>query len=384
MGTIDEEWTNFLIHERMIKEGMFIEKEPIPVKKEPTSLQGVDIPLCDDLYISTNTKILYLNQMIDTYKIFWKIPIIEYWQPRSGVVHKNMKIVSLNEEQLEDCKKHLENIPFYQENIIKQINVTNSKKTKFKDERKIMIGVSKKEIINTRKRQKKAFMNCFSIIIRFPYDRLFREIHVKIFNTGNLEIPGIQSVELLTIVKKMVIDLLQPYTTEPLEYVEREGKSKSVLINSNFRCGFYIERENLYTILREKYGIDASYDPCSYPGVKCKFYFNNENGFDELLQNGTIHIADRNMTMTELGKNTKYTEVTFTVFRTGSCLISGNCTEEMLVYIYNFVKNILKNEYHNICANTITPALKEKHLKLRKKTITMTPEYYASIYPASM
>ena len=229
-------------------------------------------------------------------------------------------------------------------------------------------------------KQKKAFMNCFAIIIRFIYDGLFREIHVKIFNTGNLEIPGVLNMELLTIVKTMILNILQPHLTENLYYVDREGKSKSVLINSNFRCGFYIEREKIYSILRTKYGIDASYDPCSYPGVKCKFYFNNKNGYNFEIQTGKISIEDRNMTMTELGKNTKYTEITFTIFRTGSCLISGNCTEEILFYIYDFVKRILKNEYYNICSNYLTPTLKEKKLKLRKKVIEMTPEYYQSIF----
>jgi len=262
MSNIDEEWNNYLIQQRLEKGGnvflnSYINKkqDTHEIKKEPIKeiqQQPSNIPFCDELYISTNTKILYLNQKIDTYNIFWKIPIIEYWQPIPGVVNKHMKIVSTTAEQYEEYKKQLETIPKYRENIIKQINIVNSKRPKFKDERKIMIGVSKKEIINTRKKQKKAFMNCFAIIIRFIYDGLFREIHVKIFNTGNLEIPGVLNMELLTIVKTMILNILQPHLTENLYYVDREGKSKSVLINSNFRCGFYIEREKIYSILRTK------------------------------------------------------------------------------------------------------------------------------------
>ena len=45
-------------------------------------------PVFEDLYISTKTKVLYLNQEIDIHRIFWLIPVIEYWQPLEGVVKK--------------------------------------------------------------------------------------------------------------------------------------------------------------------------------------------------------------------------------------------------------------------------------------------------------
>jgi hypothetical protein len=55
------------------------------------------------------------------------------------------------------------------------------------------------------------------------------------------------------------------------------------LINSNFNCGFFINREALYDILKFKYNLQSIYDPCSYPGIQCKFYYNPDVGF----QNGS-------------------------------------------------------------------------------------------------
>ena len=154
----------------------------------------------------------------------------------------------------------------------------------------------------------------------------------------------------------------------------------NVLINSNFNCGFFINRDKLHSILRsEKYGIEAAYDPCSYPGVKCKFYFNNDLGFDFEKQNGKIVLEDRNMKMNELIDNKKYTEVSFMIFRTGSCLIVGNCSEKILKYIYEFIKIILENEYHAIAVVNEEPVVKNKTLKLRKKMITVTSDYYEGI-----
>jgi len=359
---IDDEWENF-IHNR----------EEIINKLEPDAVANkIDAPECDDLYISTKTKVLFLNQKIDIHNVFWKIPVLPYWEAKTGVVKKQMKIVSKTPEEFEQYKAKLETIPYYTENIIKQIDNPTARRMKFKDERKITIGVSKKDIMNCRGKVKNAFYNCFAIIVRFLYDNTFREIHVKIFNTGKLEIPGILNADFLDIIKKLIIEYIQPHLDTKLDYIENL-ENDSVLINSNFNCGFYIQRERLHAILRsEKYRIDSSYDPCSYPGVKCKFYFNNEIGFDIENQNGLIIEEDRGMKMSELNENKKYTEVSFMIFRTGSCLIVGNCSEKILMFIFDFIKNILKQEYSNICVENDNHSMKTKKTKLRKKTILIS------------
>ena len=337
------------------------------------------MPKCDDLYISTKTKVLFLNQEILINDIFWKIPNLEYWKPEIGVVKKQMKIVSKTPEDFQEYQDRLKDVPYYIENILKQINNPTARRIKFKDERKITIGLSKKDIMNCRGKVKNAFYNCFAIILRFMYDDSFKEIHVKVFNTGKLEIPGILNNQLLDIVKKMVLDLIQPHVTIPVEFVANELHD-SVLINSNFNCGFYINRDKLHLILRnKKYGIESAYDPCSYPGVKCKFYFNNDIGFDLANQNGKILLEDRGMKMNQLMDSKKYTEVSFMIFRTGSCLIVGNCSEPILMFVFDFIKNIFASEYENIHIENDGSSTKVKKPKIRKRSVFMTPEYYTSI-----
>jgi len=364
-NSVDDEWMAFLNNGSTF--------EPDSEKSEISELNK-EMPKCDELYISTKTKVLFLNQAIDIHHAFWNIPIIEYWKPISGVVKKQMKIVSKTPEEYEEYAKHLESIPYYSEHIIKQINNPTARRIKFKDERKLTVGLSKKDIMNCRGKVKNAFYNCFAIILRFRYDGLFREIHVKIFNTGKMEIPGILNAGLLVEVKKMILDLMRTYadSENEIDFVENE-KEDSVLINSNFNCGFYIHRDRLFSILRsDKYRLEAAFDPCSYPGVKCKFYFNNEIGFDPLLQNGVVCNNDQKMKLSELNDNKKYTEVSFMIFRTGSCLIVGNCSEPILYFIFDFIKRILTAEYENICSSSDEPVIKVKKNKLRKKTIMVT------------
>jgi hypothetical protein len=373
MTDIDDEWNSYLT-----KQSLPNHVNPVDniVEKVTSEIDSKSIPVCDDLYISTKTKVLFLNQEIDIDRIFWEIPIVEYWQPNEGVIKKQMKIVSKNEEEFNLYRTKLENVYYYNENIIKQINNPAARRIKFKDERKITIGISKKDIMNCRGKVKNAFYNCFAIIIRFRYENSFREIHVKVFNTGKLEIPGILNTKLLDIVKEMVLTIINPFISTELYFLENSSED-NVLINSNFNCGFFINREKLYTILRsEKYGIETAYDPCSYPGVKCKFYFNHEFGFDPSIQNGKIIVNDRSMKMSELDDNKKYTEVSFMIFRTGSCLIVGNCSEKILMFIFEFIKNILQTEYHKIHTANEEVVVKNKKTKIRKRKINISQSYY--------
>ena len=331
-----------------------------------------------DLYISTKTKVLFLNQPIDIANIFWSIPIIEYGKPECGVIKKQMKIISKDPQEYEALKLRLQKEKYYTENIIKQIDNPTARRLKFKDERKITIGLSRKDIINSRGKVKNAFYNCFAMILRFRYEDKYKEIHIKVFNTGKLEIPGIINTGLFDTVKAMILSILQPLLSEPIVFVEHEGEDGNVLINSNFNCGFFINRDKLHSILRsDKYGIEAAYDPCSYPGVKCKYYFNND--IDKSRQNGTILLEDRNMKMSELIDNKKYTEVSFMIFRTGSGLIVGNCSDRILAHIFEFIRNTLETEYHNIQVANEVVTVKDKALKIRKRNITITPEYYATL-----
>jgi hypothetical protein len=384
---VDDEWMRFIAEQGSSNIFGSAISTPAPNKSSVTS-QKIDAPVekqltkpapkCDELYISTKTKVLFLNQPIDIQSVFWNIPIIEYWRPIMGVVKKQMKFVAKTEEEYMEYRKKLEGVSYYTENIIKQINNPQARRLKFKDERKLTVGISKKDIMNCRGKIKNAFYNCFAMILRFEYVGEFKEIHVKVFNTGKLEIPGVLNAELFTIVRDMILDTLQPFIPSELLFLENSHED-NVLINSNFNCGFYINREKLYSILRsDKYGIETAYDPCSYPGVKCKFYFNNDIGFDVALQNGRILAHERNMKMSELDDNKKYTEVSFMIFRTGSCLIVGNCSERILLFIFDFIKHILKEEYEKISVVSEEPVVKSKKSKLRKKNVTISNNYYES------
>jgi hypothetical protein len=195
------------------------------------------------------------------------------------------------------------------------------------------------------------------------FDNVFKEFHVKVFNTGKLEIPGIQNEMSFNMILKEILQVLQPHMDFKLDY--KPNSNETVLINSNFNCGFYINREMLNDILKYKYNIQSIYDPCSYPGIQCKYYYNP----DVDVQSG-CQISEENK---HLYKNIN--EVSFMIFRTGSVLIVGKCDENVLMIIYEFLKIIFTNEFKNICQKSsfddkIIPN-KDKTKKIRRKNITI-------------
>jgi len=320
-----------------------------------------DIPKATEIYISTKTKIAYLSSFIDLKTIFWLINVIPYAEPSNGVIKKQIKLNSVTVEELDYIKSKLVNEPYYEEYVMTSIDNPNGR-IKFKDIRKISIGVSKKDIMSYRCKRKSAFYNCFVLILRLKVDDNFKEFHVKVFNTGKIEIPGIQKEEIFQRVLQMIVVILQPYIEEKIYY--KPNSDETVLINSNFNCGFFINREILYDILKLKYNIQSIYDPCSYPGIQCKFYYNPDIG----IQTGSqISEDNKNIYINVM-------EVSFMIFRTGSVLIVGKCDENVLFIIYDFLKTVLNNEYNKICQKNIrlnNDIIKDKKKKIRKKNITI-------------
>jgi hypothetical protein len=378
---IDSEWANFLSKsnnyddEETNNSGVDVDTDAdeFDIELKPTNSKkfGSIAPEPTPIYISTKSKIAYLLNPIDL-TMFWDIPVIPYSTPSNGVIKKQIKFNSKSAEELNIIQQKLQKELYYDEQVMTHIDNPNGR-IKFKDIRKITVGISKKDIMSYRGKKKQAFYNCFVMIIRIKIDEMFREFHIKVFNTGKLEIPGVQSDKMFEMVLENIISILQPHVSSQLVYKQT---SDTVLINSNFNCGFYINREALYDILKFKYNIQAIYDPCSYPGIQCKFYYNNDLKHDN--QNGMQLSADNVKNMKDKKEKAKanalaninVVEVSFMIFRTGSVLIVGMCEENVLNDIYAFLTQLLKVEFEHICQSLIgSSLLKDKKKKIRRKVV---------------
>lgn len=308
------------------------------------------------IYISTKSKITTLNEKIDI-NMFWDIPVIPYYIPKEGVIKKEIKLSSKTPEDLQNIIDKTNEIPNSTTYVLNSINNPNGR-IKFRDVRKIIVGMSKKDIESVRpneNKQRQAFQNCIVIILRLKIDNEFKEFHVKIFKkrdgNGSIEIPGVKEDDIYDLVLHKTIEIIQPFIKNVVGFNENKN---TVLINSNFNCGYYINQEVLYTILRKKYNIQVIYDKCSYPGLQCKFYYNPNLEVQTGVESNDPDII----------------KIAFMIFRTGSVLIVGKFNEDILNEVYQFLVNIFKIEFHNIAEGLINMsqhiADKEK-LKIKKQ-----------------
>jgi hypothetical protein len=357
-GNIDNEWTNFIQTDKY---------QSLTVNEGDELV--VDTPISSKLYISTKTKIAYLNHEIDLFTIFWNIKVQHYYTAEEGVIKKQIKINCYNSDDVVLMESNIQGqVNKYRVvvDIIQQTSNEHNKKLKFKDIRKISVGLSHKDLISYRSKKKGAFYNCFVLIIRIIHENKFREIHVKVFNTGKLEIPGVQTDDLLEKVLAFICKLLSSHTGKQIEVLK--DSTETILINSNFTARYNIDRGILFKRLKFHYLLNVSYDPCSYPGIQSKFYYNNnkETQDGKCDCNTSCYKKKKN----QQNSNNKCVEISFMIFRTGSVLIVGNCNEDVLICVYNYIKTILENDY-NLINSKIPFKEKEKKKKEKLKRITI-------------
>ena len=348
IATCDDEWLQFCNNNYTYE----VEKEEQPDNEyiqlnESKNVEFIDlnmkaninVPKSSDIYISTKTKIGYFEKELDITKIFWEINVIPYQKISKGIIKKQMKISTNDEKYIKFVESVVETAP--------NCELLDLSKGKNKYVKKISIGTSKKDLISYRTKKKGAFYNCFVLYFRIHTDEGFKEMHVKFFNTGKIEIPGIKNDYLMNIVLGEIDALFNGVLN--LNNPIKHDTFTTVLINSNFNCGYYVNREKLVDVLKGKYCLSTSYDPCSYPGIMSKFYYNKDI---ETIEK--INVNYVNQYHTE-GSNV----LSFMIFRTGSILIVGKCNEVILYKIYDFIKNILATEYANVHQSN-TSMLKEQ------------------------
>ena len=116
MLSVDEKWKNFLLEKNIT------ENNNGNISKTQDNTQEIihkttlnkthfdSTQLKFDINISTKTKTLFFNKLIDIYNIFWNIPIVNYSSLTEGVIKKEIKIVNNSKEETElfeeKLKKH--------------------------------------------------------------------------------------------------------------------------------------------------------------------------------------------------------------------------------------------------------------------------------------
>lgn len=251
----------------------------------------------------------------------------------------------------------------------------------------------KKKIVKKRQMETQA-----TLIYHFKNDRY---INIKVFNNGKIQMTGVRSKEEAEMVITNLIEIIKKTTVEMTDwdvesvadtsktikneyiYTKIDGKNKVmrhimvdgvskwietpdeldlvvgkpliednskikmtnfqiVMINSNYSVGFNIDRTKLHLILKRKYNIYATFES-TYQAVKSYYYFNSDN----TEQNGVCKCEVPCFVIKEQKKGSKppCTQVTISVFRTGSIIITGGCTMEQINQAYTYINTVIRDNF---------------------------------------
>jgi len=367
------------------------------------------------LIISTKSNNAKLNGQsgdMDVSSMFWALNVIPYMTIGEGVIKKQIKIQCKSRLELEELNQRLEDV---QSHTITKEQGTNTEEHEkccftphcrkanqssstscyspacrrrahlpFNYIAKLCIGLSSKDVKAHRVKEKNAFFNSFTMVLRVKYKSAFKEIVIKVFNKNVLSLPGMLDDELLNnslaLIDRVLGHASVIVNPNRPRLAHIPGSITDVMVNSNFWCGFGLDRDKVVNFMREKCKLETSYDPSTYPGVICRFYEARGEGVGKALPGvcscakscSTLRIGDKRKTAKkkEPESPNSCVKLTFMLFRTGSVLIVGRCDRILLQKVHNHVATLLiRNRSQIENGPGEKPAPKRTEKKQRKRHI---------------
>ena len=248
-------------------------------------------------------------------------------------------------------------------------------------------GSSRRDSKKSSKKSGKVFYNQATLIIRIWKSTYNDEVNLKLFNNGNIQMTGLKSEDdgykavniLYNSVKDIVIDgknaveVVQPqHLTEPTEFAI--SNFDIVLINSDYSAEFLIKREKLHALLIQEYDIVSSYEPCTYPGVNSKYYWNKDYMDRSKYKPGVCYCTKPCNGKGVGDGDGCCKKVTIAIFQSGKLIITGAKTYQQITDAYHFINDVFKKNYSEVKREIPAFLLEEEKTKTKTKTKVQSKE----------
>lgn len=215
-----------------------------------------------------------------------------------------------------------------------------------------VVGIASRDAFTNRKVSTKTFFNQSTIILRrlVPSSTdSFKEVNIKMFANGGVQMTGIPSVEFATAALQSLIDDIQTLPQNPFKDPTLAAISKFnvQLVNSDYTIKFNVKREELHNLLTRNYGLFSTNESTIYQGVNTKYYYNKIHAHME--PKGVCHCVDT--ICTGQGNGDGYGQckrVTLSVFQTGKIIITGARNLDQIMEVYHYFNKILIKHAHEI------------------------------------
>jgi TATA-box binding protein (TBP) (component of TFIID and TFIIIB) len=198
-------------------------------------------------------------------------------------------------------------------------------------------GESNKMKRKTRKpEKKKTFFNQVTLHVNCD-----KNVNVKLFNNGKIQMTGLKYLDHGSKVLEKLIPIIKSLdSTNELKIFNHSDISVQpmniVLINSDFDIKYKIQRDILHREIVDA-GMYSSYEPCIYPGVNIKYFFNS-NQSDGICKCSSM-CNGKGDGCSDGGCK----KITVAVFKSGKIIITGARSNEQLELAYNFITKFIND-----------------------------------------
>lgn len=223
----------------------------------------------------------------------------------------------------------------------------------------------------SKKKKSKCFYNQITTIVLIKKDDIFKEINIKIFNNGNLQLTGLKKreegihsinilMEAIKNVHQQFGDILPEIDGDTIEF----NNFDIVLINSDYSARFKIKRDKLHEILVNNYNLYASYEPCIYPGVNSKYYWNSD--YKNYPNKGVCYCSSNCNGKGNGCGDGQCKKITISIFQSGNVIITGARTFEQIQASYIFINDVFKKNFTSIKRKNIPFSDNSSKISLKK------------------
>ena len=231
----------------------------------------------------------------------------------------------------------------------------------------------KKKRKTVKKRNK--FYNQSTLLIRMDDEH---EVNLKLFRNGGVQMTGLKyEEEGIKCITEIIIPILENLGEIVIDkhFVNEKNslhidKYDIVMINSNYRTNFKIKRDVLHNILNKEYGILASFEPCIYPGVNAKYYWNKIAHEDKM--SGVCDCKKKCVGKGRGNGDGDCKKITISTFQSGSVIITGARNTKQIYDAYNFINEVFRIHYSELKKREIKIAVPEPPVFKAKKKIKYT------------
>lgn len=219
-----------------------------------------------------------------------------------------------------------------------------------------VLGESHRDALTNRKITNKSFFNQSTLVVRRAVPQGFKEVNIKLFGNGSVQMTGINSEEFARETLEWLIRECEKLSETPFTKPPVVNKMNIQMINSDFSLGVPLQSEVIHQILRDEYGLFSIFEKTLYQGVDTKYYYNKGRP-----AGSTPGVCDCETLCSGQGDGNgvgQCKRITISIFQTGNIIITGARNMDQIHEAYRFINQVFDRHEQEIVLPSAMAAAK--------------------------